>query len=169
MWTISLFHWTEFVVRAVVIYFFILILLRFGKRQIGQLAPFDLTLLLILSNAVQNAMNGGDDSLTGGLILAGTLMGVNSLVGWLAFRFKPIEAWMEGRPVILVRDGVIDHRALGDVSMSIHELQAALRQQGHVGPSRVRFAILETSGKVSVIANDAEPNRECRSSDVPLR
>lgn len=168
MWTISL-PWTEFVVRAVVVYAFILVLMRFGKRQVGQLAPFDLTLLLILSNAVQNSMNGGDNSITGGLILAGTLMGVNSLVGWLAFRFKPVEACMEGRPVILIHDGVIDRRALAEVSMSNHELLAALRQQGHVGPGRVRFAVLETTGKVSVIANDPEANRESRPDDLPVR
>lgn len=159
MWTISL-NWSEFVIRAVVVYFFILILLRLGKRQVGQLAPFDLTLLLILSNAVQNSMNGGDNSLTGGLILAATLMGVNSLVGWLAFRHKSVEAFVEGRPTILVHDGAIDHRALDQVCMSIHELQAALRQQGHVGPGRVRFAVLETTGKVSVIAKDSESDGE---------
>lgn len=87
MWTISLSHWWEFVIRAVVIYLFLLTTLRLtGKRQVGQLAPFDLVLLMVLSNAVQNAMNGGDNSITGGLILAGTLIVLNLLVGYLSFR-----------------------------------------------------------------------------------
>jgi uncharacterized membrane protein YcaP (DUF421 family) len=82
MWAISLPHWWEFIVRAVVVYLFLLVLLRItGKRQVGQLAPFDLVLLLVLSNAVQNSMNGGDNSITGGMILAATLVGINSGVG----------------------------------------------------------------------------------------
>src|SRR5438477_11722060 len=84
MWAISLPHWWEFIVRAVVVYLFLLVLLRLtGKRQVGQLAPFDLVLLLVLSNAVQNSMNGGDNSITGGMILSATLVGLNSCVGWL--------------------------------------------------------------------------------------
>ena len=90
MWAISLPHWWEFIVRAVVVYLFLLVLLRLtGKRQVGQLAPFDLVLLLVLSNAVQNSMNGGDNSITGGMILAATLVGINSGVGWLTFRSPP--------------------------------------------------------------------------------
>jgi uncharacterized membrane protein YcaP (DUF421 family) len=78
VWTIDLPFWWHFVVRAVVVYVFLLVLLRFtGKRQVGQMAPFDLVLLLVLSNAVQNAMNGGDNSITGGIILASTLVGLN--------------------------------------------------------------------------------------------
>lgn len=152
MWDISLPHWQEFVWRALVVYFFLLILLRFtGKRQVGQLAPFDLVLLLVLSNAVQNSMNGGDNSVTGGVILATTLVAVNSGVGWLAFRSKKIESLIEGRPIILIHDGKIDHASLNQVQMTTHELEAALRQAGHSGPATVRFAVLENTGKISVI------------------
>ncbi len=78
MWAIDLPHWWDFVVRAVVVYVFLLVLLRLtGKRQVGQLAPFDLVLLLVLSNAVQNSMSGGDSSITGGMILATTLVMLN--------------------------------------------------------------------------------------------
>jgi uncharacterized membrane protein YcaP (DUF421 family) len=74
--------WWEFIVRGVVVYAFLLVLLRVtGKRQVGQLAPFDLVLLLVLSNAVQNSMNAGDNSLAGGLISATTLVGINYAVG----------------------------------------------------------------------------------------
>jgi uncharacterized membrane protein YcaP (DUF421 family) len=153
MWTIDLPHWWEFIVRAVVVYFFLMVLLRMtGRRQVGQLAPFDLVLLLVLSNALQNSMNGGDNSITGGIILATTLVATNSFVGWLAFRSKRIEALIEGRPVILVHDGRIDTHAMHEVRMTMHELEAALRQEGHAGPATVRFAVLENTGKISVIA-----------------
>ena len=96
MWAIELPHWWEFVVRAVVVYVFLLVLLRLtGKRQVGQLAPFDLVLLLVLSNAVQNSMNGGDNSITGGMILATTLVLLNFGVGWLTYRSKGLEALIE--------------------------------------------------------------------------
>jgi len=152
MWEISLPHWWEFVVRAVVVYLFLLVLLRLtGKRQVGQLAPFDLVLLLVLSNAVQNSMNGGDNSITGGMILAGTLVGINSGVGWVTYHNKTIEGIIEGRPVILVHEGKIDHLSLRKVQMTTHELEAALRAAGCAGPADVRFAVLENTGKVSVI------------------
>ena len=153
MWEISLPHWWEFVLRAVVIYFFLLVLLRLtGKRQVGQLAPFDFVLLLVLSNAVQNSMNGGDNSVTGGMILATTLVVTNSFVGWLAYRSKNVGALVEGRPVILVHNGKVDHDSLQQVHMTTHALEAALRQDGHGGPATVRFAVLENTGKISVIS-----------------
>jgi uncharacterized membrane protein YcaP (DUF421 family) len=155
MWVISLPHWWEFVIRAVVVYLFLLVLLRLtGKRQVGQMAPFDLVLLLVLSNAVQNSMNGGDNSITGGMILAGTLVGINSAVGWVTYHNKTIEGIIEGRPVILVHDGRIDHLSLRKVQMTTHELEAALRAAGCAGPAGVRFAVLENTGKVSVILRE---------------
>src|SRR5437870_13616973 len=151
MWNMSI-TWWEFILRGIIIYIFLIILLRVtGKRQIGQLAPFDLVLLLVLSNAVQNSMNGGDNSITGGMILSATLVGLNSGVGWLTFHNKTIEGIIEGRPVILVHDGKIDHVSLRDAQMTTHELEASLRAAGCAGPAEVRFAVLENTGKVSVI------------------
>src|ERR1700729_4380223 len=90
------------VIRGLFVYVFLLVLLRLtGKRQVGQLAPFDLVLLLVLSNAVQNSMNGGDNSITGGLILATSLIAINLGVGFLTYRSKKLEALIEGPPVIL--------------------------------------------------------------------
>jgi uncharacterized membrane protein YcaP (DUF421 family) len=155
MWAISLPHWWEFVLRAVVVYLFLLVLLRMtGKRQVGQLAPFDLVLLLVLSNAVQNSMNGGDNSVTGGMILAITLVAINAGVGWLTFHNKTIEGLIEGRPVILVHDGKIDHRALRKVQLTTHELESSLRAEGCCGPAEVRFAVLENTGRISVIPRE---------------
>ena len=152
MWTIELPYWWHFVVRAIVVYVFLLVILRLtGKRQVGQLAPFDLVLLLVLSNAVQNSMNGGDNSLTGGLISATTLVGLNWIVGWMTFRSKRLEALIEGKAIILLHDGKIDYEALKRVQMTIHELKASLRTEGCAGEEEVRFAILENNGHVTVI------------------
>ena len=122
------------------------------------MAPFDLVLLLVLSNAVQNAMNGGDNSITGGLISAATLVGLNWLVGWATFRSKRLEALIEGVPVVLVHDGKIDHRMLSRVQMTIHELRAALRAEGCAGEEEVRFALLENNGHVTVIPLEKKNN-----------
>lgn len=157
MWNIDLPHWWDFVVRAVVVYLFLLVLLRLtGKRQVGQLAPFDLVLLLVLSNAVQNAMNGGDNSITGGVILASTLVALNWCVGWLVYRSKRLEALIEGRPVIIVHNGRIDHTAMRKTQMTIHELESSIRSQGCVGPEDVRFAVLENNGHITVIKKNTD-------------
>lgn len=151
MWTLDA-PWWVYVVRAVVVFGFLLLLLRLaGKRQIGQMTPFDLVLLLVISNAVQNSMNGGDNSITAGLILAATLVAVDSLLGWLAFRSKKIDRLLEGKPVILVHGGKIDHAALAEVQMTLADLQSSLRANGVTSAEEVHLAILETTGRVSVI------------------
>src|SRR5664279_6272127 len=105
MWSLSM-PWWEFVLRGAIVYVFLLVILRVtGKRNTGQLAPFDLVLLLVLSNAVQNSMNGGDNSLVGGLISAATLVALNFAVGSLTHRSKRLEALIEGRPQLLVHNG----------------------------------------------------------------
>ena len=121
MWIPDLVWW-EFIARGVIVYVFLLGLLRLtGKRQIGQMAPFDLVLLLVLSNAVQNSMNGGDNSVTGGLVSAATLVGLNWLVGVVTYRSKTLEAWIEGRPVILIHNGRVNQAALRSVQLTRHE------------------------------------------------
>jgi uncharacterized membrane protein YcaP (DUF421 family) len=152
MWQIELPYWWHFVVRAVVVYAFLIVILRItGKRQVGQLAPFDLVLLLVLSNAVQNAMNGGDNSLTGGLISATTLVTLNWIVGWATYRSKWLEKLIEGRPIVLIHDGQINYDALKQVKMMMHELKAALRAEGYGREAEVRCAMVENNGRVTVI------------------
>src|ERR1700726_3678576 len=98
MWNLSV-TWWELILRGIVVYVFLIALLRLtGKRQVGQLAPFDLVLLLVLSNAVQNSMNGGDNSLVGGLVSATTLVALNYGIGYATFKSKRLEALIEGRP-----------------------------------------------------------------------
>src|SRR5215467_576277 len=107
MWKLAV-PWWELILRSLVVYGFLLVLLRLtGKRQVGQLAPFDLVLLLVLSNAVQNSINAGDNSLVGGLVSAATLVALNYAMGYAAFKNKRIEALVEGRPEIIIHNGKI--------------------------------------------------------------
>lgn len=144
--------WWEFVVRGVVVYSFLLIILRLtGKRQIGQLSAFDLVLLLILSNAVQNSMNAGDNSLIGGLVVAATLVTLNFLVGYISFKSKKIATIIEGRPQILIHNGKLFADVMETAQLSHHELDAALRGAGCLNVDAVHVAILENNGDISVV------------------
>ena len=150
MWHASL-PWWEFVLRGVIIYAFLIILLRItGKRQVGQLAPFDLVLLLVLSNAVQNAMNGGDNSVTGGIISATTLIVLNGIVGRLTYNNKKLERIIEGRPDILIHNGKVFEDVLSRQLLTHHELNAALRAAGCSCPEEVHYAILENTGQITI-------------------
>jgi uncharacterized membrane protein YcaP (DUF421 family) len=142
----------ELVLRGVVVYVFLLVLLRItGKRQVGQLAPFDLVLLLVLSNAVQNSMNGGDNSLVGGLISAATLVGLNWLVSIWTFRNKTVEGLIEGRPQILIHNGKLFEDIVAKAHLTHHELNSALRLAGCSCIEDVHSAILENSGEISIV------------------
>jgi uncharacterized membrane protein YcaP (DUF421 family) len=151
MWNIAV-PWWELVLRSVVVYGFLLALLRItGKRQVGQLAPFDLVLLLVLSNAVQNSMNAGDNSLVGGLISAATLVGVNLVVGFATYRSKKLEAIIEGRPQVLIHNGKLFKEVMARARLTHHELNASLRQSGCSCIEEVHSAILENNGSISVV------------------
>jgi uncharacterized membrane protein YcaP (DUF421 family) len=151
VWKMSI-DWWEFILRGIIIYVFLIILLRVtGKRQIGQMSPFDLVLLLVLSNAVQNSMNGGDNSLIGGMISAGTLVAINWLVGSLTYKSKRAEALFEGRPELLIHDGKPFEKALAQSHLTLHELSTALRESGCSDVEDVRAAFLENDGMISVI------------------
>jgi uncharacterized membrane protein YcaP (DUF421 family) len=155
MWNISV-PWWELVLRCLIVYTFLIVLLRVsGKRQIGQLAPFDLVLLLVLSNSVQNSMNAGDNSLIGGLISAATLVGANSLVGFVTYRSKRLEALIEGRPQVVIHNGRIFEDVMKRAKLTHHELNAAIRDAGCTCASEVHMAILENTGAISVVQRPA--------------
>ena len=140
-------------VRSAVVYVFLLILLRFtGKRQIGQLAPFDLVLLLVLSNAVQNSMTGGDNSVLGGLLSATTLVAINSGVAAITARSKKAEALIEGHPLVLIHNGKLYDSMMDRANITRHELNSALRQAGCGCVEDVHYAVLENNGNISVVA-----------------
>jgi uncharacterized membrane protein YcaP (DUF421 family) len=157
MWHIAV-PWWEMIVRAVVVYGFLLVLLRLtGKRQVGQLAPFDLVLLLVLSNAVQNSMNAGDNSLVGGLLSAATLIALNYVVGVATYRSKKLETVIEGRPQVLIHNGKLFEDVMARALLTHHELNAALRQAGCTCIEDVHAAILENNGSISVVAVKDRP------------
>jgi len=143
----------QIVVRSAVVYVFLLLLLRFtGKRQIGQLAPFDLVLLLVLSNAVQNSMTGGDNSVFGGLLSATTLVALNSGVALITSRSKKAEALIEGHPIVLIHNGKLYDAMMDRANITRHELNSALRQAGCGCVEEVQYAVLENNGAISVVA-----------------
>src|SRR5271167_4285300 len=145
----------EIFIRTASIYLLILIGVRLsGKREVGQMTPFDLTLLLLLSNAVQNAMTGPDTSLFGGVAAACTLLLLNYLVANLSGVNRRFRKMVEGEPSLLVHDGkVIDsHMAREHVSMD--ELHRALREHGISGCHDVALAVLEVDGSISCLKYD---------------
>jgi uncharacterized membrane protein YcaP (DUF421 family) len=149
---------TEKLVRSVVVYLFLLVAFRVaGKRQLGQLTAFDLVVLLVISNVLQNAAIGSDNSLGGGLLGAAAIMALNWLVAWLTFRQKRLQRVVENVPTVLVKHGHVLHANLDREHMSMAELRAALRKEGIVTMSEVRYAILEEDGHVSVITRRALP------------
>jgi uncharacterized membrane protein YcaP (DUF421 family) len=154
MWQLSI-SWWELILRAIIIYAFLLITLRVtGKRQIGQLSPFDLVLLLVLSNAVQNAINGGENSVLGGIISAATLVALNYFVGFATFKSKKFETLVQGRPEMLIHNGKIYHDVMNRQQLTHHELNSALRAAGCSCIEEVHFAIIEVDGQITVQPKD---------------
>lgn len=151
MWNLTV-HWSELIGRGLLIYFFLILLLRStGKRQIGQMSPFDLVLLMVLSNAVQNSMVGGDNSVSAGLILAVTLVAANWIVGKVTSSSKTMEKLIEGSPQVLFHNGKICGKILAEDQITRQELIAAVHKAGYNDLDAVRTAILENDGTISVI------------------
>jgi uncharacterized membrane protein YcaP (DUF421 family) len=137
----------EKLVRPVIIYLVLVGLLRlFGKRELAQLNPFDLVVLLSLSNTVQNAIIGEDNSVTGGVIGAFSLLAINWLVARTLFKSPKLTRLLEGRSAILVRAGKIDHRAMQRESLTEEELISVIHKQGFENLHEVRRVELEPSG-----------------------
>jgi uncharacterized membrane protein YcaP (DUF421 family) len=141
----------ELIVRAVLVYAVIFLLLRIvGKKHVGELAPFDLVVLLILSECVQGALTAGDNSVTAGVIAASALFGTNQIVGYVSSRSKSVERVLEGRPKILVRNGSVCKDVLAREQITHSELVEALRREGCSSLTKVRYAILENDGHISI-------------------
>jgi uncharacterized membrane protein YcaP (DUF421 family) len=137
----------EKVFRPVIVYAFLVLLLRvFGKRELAQLNPFDLVVLLSLSNTVQNAIIGNDNSLTGGLIGALTLLAINYLVVRFLFRHRRLDEVFEGKPTVLIEKGQIVEEALAGELMSRAELETVLHRQSFAGLEEVDRCVLEPGG-----------------------
>jgi uncharacterized membrane protein YcaP (DUF421 family) len=141
----------ELILRALVVYAFVFGLLRIvGKKHVGEMAPFDLVVLLLLSEAVQNALASDEKSLIGGLILAGTLFGLTQLVGYVTWSNKKAERFFEGIPRVLVRNGHVRREVLAEEQMTLSELVEALRREGCTSLTKVRYAVLENDGTITI-------------------
>ncbi|HCV43769.1 MAG TPA: DUF421 domain-containing protein [Bacteroidetes bacterium] len=148
----------DIVVRTAIIYSAVLVGMRIsGKRQVGQMTPFDLVLLLLIANAVQNAMTGPDTSLVGGLAAAATLLVLNTVISRLALRNKRVHSIVEGNPTLLVHSGKIIKSHLDREKIGEQELQQALREHGIASVEDVQGAVLEVDGSISVIKKDEMP------------
>jgi len=146
--------WWEFVLRASVVYFILLMMIRVsGKRTMGQFTPFDMLLVVLLGNAVQNALLGKDTSVGGGLLLAATLIGLNWIVGLVSARSARIEAAIEGSPVLLAREGRIYRDVLCKELISRADFDKALREAGCMQVDDIFSAVLETDGHITIITN----------------
>ncbi|HVZ83194.1 MAG TPA: YetF domain-containing protein [Terracidiphilus sp.] len=145
----------EKLARPIIVYLVLVALLRiFGKRELAQLNPFDLVVLLSLSNTVQNAIIGDDNSVTGGIIGAVGLLGINWLVVRLLFRSPRLTRVLEGRAVTLVRDGQVDRKVLERESLTHEELLAVVRRQGFEHVHDVKRCDLEPNGTFYIEAFD---------------
>lgn len=150
---------SEKILRPVIVYFALVLLLRaFGKRELAQLNPFDLVVLLSLSNTVQNAIIGNDNSVLGGLVGALTLLVVNMAVVRFLYRHEKIDALVEGDSTVLVDKGCAVHSALEQEMITLHELEAAAHKQGFASLSDVDRCILEPGGTLAMIGR--KPSEE---------
>jgi uncharacterized membrane protein YcaP (DUF421 family) len=148
--------------RTSVVYCLVLVGIRLsGKREVGQMTPFDLTLLLLLSNSVQNAMTGPDTSLAGGAVAAATLLILNYLVAELAGTNRRFRKVIQGQPSLLVHDGEVIAAHMAREHVSMDALECALREHGLASYKDVALAVLEVDGSISVLKyDDIKPTAE---------
>ena len=148
--------WWELVIRAISVYLVLVIFIRLtGRRQIGELSPFDLILLLILSESVQNSMIAGDQSLIGGIIVAATLLILNSTIGFITYKSRKAEDIIDGKPEILIRHGKVMKEVCKRARITEQELMSTLRKSGFFKLEDVKLAILEDDGSVSAEGYDS--------------
>lgn len=145
----------QIVFRTGVVYLLVLLGVRLsGKREVGQMTPFDLTLLLLLSNSVQNAMTGPDTSLAGGAIAAGTLLILNYFVAEVSGANRRFRRLIQGQPSLLVHDGKVIEMHMAKEHVSMDELHRALREHGINSVDQVALSVLEVDGSISCLKYD---------------
>ena len=145
----------DIIIRSAAVYFFMMIALRLtGKKQLSQLNTTDVILILLISNAVQNAMVGPDTTLLGGLIAASVLFAINMIFKKLKFKFPGFKKLVEGEPVILIYKGVIKHQNCEKNGITEDELLQAIREHGSSEIEDIDSLILEADGNISVVSNN---------------
>src|SRR5438309_10688934 len=148
--------WWEIILRTATVYVVVLVLLRVaGKRELGQMSPVDLVVILVIANAVQNAMTGGDNSLIGGVIAATTLVAVNTGFSRVGHRVPYLKHLFESEPTVLVEGGKLIKRNLERENVEEDELLMAAREHGIEELAGVDAAYLERDGSISIIPKDA--------------
>jgi uncharacterized membrane protein YcaP (DUF421 family) len=158
MWPGTWHSLLEVVIRTGVIYLFVLVGVRLsGKREVGQMTPFDLTLLLLLSNAVQNAMVGPDNSLVGGIVAAATLLTLNYFVAEFSGANRRFRKFVQGSPTLLVHNGEVISAHMAREHVTVDELQRSLREHGISCIPDVALAVLEVDGSISILKYDDVP------------
>jgi uncharacterized membrane protein YcaP (DUF421 family) len=149
----------EIVARTTIIYLVFLALLRLsGKRQIGQFTLFDIALVLLAANALQPAMTGPDQSITGGVIIVITIFGLNRLVAEARVRIPIVQRLLESKPTEIGRDGTWFKDALEEQGVDEEDVGAALREHGLERVEQMKLAVLEEDGSISIVPADGEDN-----------
>src|SRR5438309_9136265 len=169
----SMFHlplpWLEKILRPIIVYLCLVLFLRiFGKRELAQLNPFDLVVLLSLSNTVQNAIIGDDNSVTGGLIGAFALLAVNYLVVRFLFKHRRLDQLLEGSPSILIEHGRLRRKALAKEMLTEAELLTVAHRQGFAKLEEVERCVLEPGG-VFFIQGKTPPRDEVQHAELMAR
>ena len=148
-------NYIRIILSSVAVYFFIILAIRlFGKKELTQLSVYDLVFILLISNAVQNAMVGPDSTLSGGLVAAASLFVVNYILKRLQFRFPQFGKAIQGEAIMLVFEGKILSSHLKDAGITEDELMEVIREHGVASVSEVDLAVLEVDGNISVLTAD---------------
>jgi len=161
----------KIMMSSTVVYLFIIIAIRlFGKKELAQLSVIDLVFILLISNAVQNAMVGPDTSLSGGLVAAGSLFIVNYVFKWAIYKFPRFGGAIQGHPVLLVYKGKLLEQNLTKVKLSLEELEEAIREHGVHKISEVDQAVIEVDGNISIISggytHQTSKRRKVRKTEI---
>ena len=146
--------------KTAVIYIFVILGLRLlGTRELGQISNYDLVLIIILANAVQNSLVGSDTTLFGGLTSAFTLLVLNRLFTWILVRNPGIRHWIESDPILIVRDGKLLKDNMKKEGVTVEHVKAAMREHGIASLEKVQMAVLEVDGTISIVAKDSQVYR----------
>lgn len=168
MFVLTLPIW-EKILRSIAVYIFLVVGLRLaGKRELAQLNPFDLVVLLTLSNTVQNAIIGDDNSVTGGIIGASTLLGINYLVVRFLYGHRKLEQIVEGKSDVLIEGGRVHRHLLKKDLITLPELEAAAHRQGFASLEEIDRAVIEPGGTISFVARKPAPE-ETRHNEIMKR
>ena len=154
MWILET-PWYELVIRATCVFLFLFLVCRlWGRKHMGQLSPFDFILLLIISECFQSALQGEEKSITGGMIALLTLVALNTILSRITFFSTRLEKIIDGKPKILIMDGVIDEEMRKKEVLSYQDLYSALRLEGVDEIKNVKQATIEPNGRITIVRND---------------